>query len=382
MTRQDYLPLTEKIRTLISTWTSRALSYAGRLQLLKSVIMSTVNFWASAYRLAGQCIKETEQLCSAFLWTGPELKSTGAKLSWKMVCTLKEEGGLVLRSLKEMNMVNGLKLIWRMLCADSLWGQWKGVLSDILGDRGIIDMGIRRVASVEEALQNQRRRRRHRNSLLNAIEQELDSLRGNVIQEDDVDLWRHHTGFKKKFSSSDTWRQVKVEKPQCQWTHGVWFSQGTPKYAFITWLVMLNRLSTMDRVMSWNASVYDACVLCNNAPETRNHLFFDCSFSSQLWKNITIGILQGSFTTEWDKLQVIIMDKQMDPKKLFCIRYAFQSVIHTLWRERNKRRHGENPMSMQVLEKFIDKSIRNKLSLVSAKGGKGCGILQYWFWTR
>lgn len=124
MTRQDYLPLTEKIRTLISTWTSRALSYAGRLQLLKSVIMSTVNFWASAYRLAGQCIKETEQLCSAFLWTGPELKSTGAKLSWKMVCTLKEEGGLGLRSLKEMNMVNGLKLIWRMLCADSLWGQW------------------------------------------------------------------------------------------------------------------------------------------------------------------------------------------------------------------------------------------------------------------
>lgn len=57
-------------------------------------------------------------------------------------------------------------------------------------------------------------------------------------------------------------------------------------------------------------------------------------------------------------------------KRLFCIQCAFQCVIHTLWRERNKRRHGENPMSLQTPEKFIDKSMKNKLSLVSAKGDK------------
>ncbi|XP_013608171.1 PREDICTED: uncharacterized protein LOC106314918 [Brassica oleracea var. oleracea] len=124
MTKQDYLPLTEKIRTRISTWTSRFLTYAGRLQLISSEIMSIVNFWAFAYRLPGQCIKEIEQLCSAFLWSGPELKTTGAKVAWKVMCTAKEAGGLGIRSLKEVNKVYGLKLIWRMLSGNSLWGQW------------------------------------------------------------------------------------------------------------------------------------------------------------------------------------------------------------------------------------------------------------------
>lgn len=39
MRRQDYQPLVEKIRSRISTWTSRFLSYAGRLQLIKAVIV-------------------------------------------------------------------------------------------------------------------------------------------------------------------------------------------------------------------------------------------------------------------------------------------------------------------------------------------------------
>lgn len=37
-----------------------------------------------------------------------------------------------------------------------------GVLSDLLGDRGTIDLGIRRCAMVEEVLQCPRRRRNHR----------------------------------------------------------------------------------------------------------------------------------------------------------------------------------------------------------------------------
>lgn len=44
MKQQDYQPLVEKIRNMINTWTSRFLSYAGRLQLINSVLMSIVNF--------------------------------------------------------------------------------------------------------------------------------------------------------------------------------------------------------------------------------------------------------------------------------------------------------------------------------------------------
>lgn len=81
MRRYDYTPLVERIRGKISTWTCRLLPYAGRLQLIMSVLMSIVNFWASVFRLPSKCMKEIEQLCAAFLWSGPELKTYGAKVA-------------------------------------------------------------------------------------------------------------------------------------------------------------------------------------------------------------------------------------------------------------------------------------------------------------
>ena len=44
MTRDDYEPLIDKIRSKFLLWSSRALSYAGRLQLINSVIVSITNF--------------------------------------------------------------------------------------------------------------------------------------------------------------------------------------------------------------------------------------------------------------------------------------------------------------------------------------------------
>lgn len=69
----DYEPLLEKIKSRMSSWTARYLSYAGRLLLLNSVIASTVNYWMSSFRLPNECIKRIDSLCSAFLWSGPDL---------------------------------------------------------------------------------------------------------------------------------------------------------------------------------------------------------------------------------------------------------------------------------------------------------------------
>lgn len=51
-------------------------------------------------------------------------KESGAKVAWKDICKPTNEGGLGIRAVKEVNKVYGLKLIWRMLYGDSLWGKW------------------------------------------------------------------------------------------------------------------------------------------------------------------------------------------------------------------------------------------------------------------
>ncbi|XP_024014018.1 uncharacterized protein LOC112088095 [Eutrema salsugineum] len=78
-------------------------------------------------RLPSKCIRKIERLCSAFLWSGPALSSTKAKLPWSEVCRPRSERGLGLRPLKEKYDVRCFKLGW---------------LIDITGRRGVIDMGI------------------------------------------------------------------------------------------------------------------------------------------------------------------------------------------------------------------------------------------------
>ncbi|XP_024010162.1 uncharacterized protein LOC112085231 [Eutrema salsugineum] len=211
----DYMPLIDRIKGNFNSWNARALSFGGRLQLLSSVVASTLNFWLSAFRLPAGCIAEIERICSAFLWSGPDLNLRKAEIAWKSVCKPREEGGLGLKSIHEANEVSLLKLVWRLVMADSLWVRWirhnlmrhgsiwttpeptsnspgswmwkkilqmreraaeffrvelgMGQILKLLGARGIVDMGIREEATVSEVLSSHRRQR-HRVQSLNTIE--------------------------------------------------------------------------------------------------------------------------------------------------------------------------------------------------------------------
>lgn len=76
---------------------------------------------------------------------------------------------------------------------------------DLLGDREFIKMGIRREATLEEVLSNQRRKKNHRRALLNDIEAELEIVNRKLrIEVEDVDLWRGKAGYKQRFSTTET----------------------------------------------------------------------------------------------------------------------------------------------------------------------------------
>lgn len=433
MRREDYLPLMEKIRSTIVSWTCRFLSYAGRLQQINSVLLSIVNFWSGVFRLPSACVKEVEQLCAAFLWTGPSLKTTGAKLAWNEICCRKNEGGLGIRNLKEVNKVNGLKLIWRLLSGDSLWGNWikmnllkgknfwevnsktqmgswmwrkilklrelgngrhisfwfdiwseRGTLYDLLGPRGIIEMGVSRDATLEEAVYATRRRRRHRLEVINEIEDEMRTIANKlVLEKEDKILWRGKHGFKQIFSTQDTWFLIRVNRPPCSWARAIWFTQATPKYAFMAWLAVKNRMSTLDRIASWSPGVDGTCILCKNDAETRNHLFFECGYSAQVWEFMVKGILKSAYTNTWTEIIEIISDDKREKLSRFCLRYAFQAVLYAIWTERNRVIHGEKLKPLSTLKKVLDKGVRNRITLMSKERARGMEkLMQYWFYTR
>ncbi|XP_059289666.1 uncharacterized protein LOC132043204 [Lycium ferocissimum] len=65
----QYQPLLEKMLGRITSWTTKFLSYAGRMQFLKSVLFSIQVFWSQLFVLPRKVIKMIEAICRTFLWT-------------------------------------------------------------------------------------------------------------------------------------------------------------------------------------------------------------------------------------------------------------------------------------------------------------------------
>lgn len=147
---------------------------------------------------------------------------------------------------------------------------------------------------------------------------------------------------------------------------------------------MLGRLSTGDRMLSWNANVDSSCVLCSHPLETLTHLFFHCPYSLQIWEVLMKGVLLDQFTGDWGSLIMLATaSRSWNRVKLFVTRYMMQAAVHTIWMERNRRRHDEKPTPSEVLIKRLDKNMRNVFTIMQRKGNKEMeGGMTYWLSSR
>lgn len=134
----------------------------------------------------------------------------------------------------------------------SFWHEmWSslGSLKEVLRDRGYIDMMILINATVAKSRNH--RRRRHRITILNRVEEEIEKYKANLTHEEDVSLWRNEKGqYKRQFCTKETWMSIREKYQVFDWYPVVWFKYTTPKFSFITWLTMKGRLSTCDRMRS------------------------------------------------------------------------------------------------------------------------------------
>ncbi|KAL9859832.1 putative RNA-directed DNA polymerase [Arabidopsis thaliana] len=114
----------ERVSSRLLGWKVRILSMAGRLTLTKAVILSIPVHSMSTISLPKSLLDELDKISRSFLWGSTVEKKRQHLLSWNRICRPKSEGGLGIRSAREMNKALLAKLGWRLLKdKSSLWAQ-------------------------------------------------------------------------------------------------------------------------------------------------------------------------------------------------------------------------------------------------------------------
>ncbi|KAL0884326.1 hypothetical protein Bca101_008307 [Brassica carinata] len=418
----EYDPLMSKIIKSFQAWSVKLLSFAGRLQLLKTVIFGLVNFWVSAFMLPKGCIAAIESLCARFLWSGNIEKKGIAKVAWSTVCLPKQEGGLGVRSIHVWNQVLGLKFVWLLLShAPSLWTDWHkdthlannsfwtiqptqndswawkrllklrplalqfskyvvgngattrfwfdpwtpfGQLINYLGAAGPRALRTRKEAMVADAIVDSTWALPHPRSDKEVELHSYLSTLALLLPSDVADVfeWKAANYPMNVFNSQATWEVLRPRQETQVWHDIVWFKGALPKHAFTMWVANYDRLSTRARLASWGLPIPVSCPLCNTMPETRDHLFLSCRFSNEVWSNVftRCGPPLRSFA-DWSELLSWIRYPH-SRRKLLLRKLASQAVVFHLWKQRNNLIHNNVSLPPTSVFREIDRVMRNLIS--------------------
>ncbi|KAE8721578.1 Disease resistance family protein / LRR family protein [Hibiscus syriacus] len=189
----------------------------GRAELIKTVLFSVANYWCRQLVLPQSIIKKFEQLCSRFFWKGSDTSAVGARVSWVKICKPKSEGGLGLKDIKSWNNACLIFLIRKLLVREgSLWIAW--LHNYIIRQHDFWTMEEPQTASWSF--------------------KRMLKLR-NVAQIVRV------TAVK---NTKKIWEEIRPRDIKVAWHKLVWYPLHVPKHSIISWMVILDRLPTKDRM--------------------------------------------------------------------------------------------------------------------------------------
>ncbi|XP_019239539.1 PREDICTED: uncharacterized protein LOC109219536 [Nicotiana attenuata] len=309
----------------ITSWTAKKLSYAGRAQLIQTVLFGIQAYWAQLFVIPSKVINTIEAYCRSYLWLGTNTITRKALIAWEKVCTPKSMGGLGLMNMRVWNKAAISKASWDIEHkSDRLWIRW-------LHAYYIKNQHFAQMAIPQQAGWMVKKLFEAKSSLLLI---QVNNA-GSVIKQ----IYYQLLGNNAKIS----WKTLRFG------------NNARPKAQFIVWLQMQGRLLTVDRIASWGVSVDHECKLCNNQNKTRDHLFVECPYSIKVWEGVLKWMQVPSFrTTQWELIgKWIIQRTKGKSQQAQIFKMAYTEWVHAIWIERNQRRFEMRSRKAEQLVKEI-----------------------------
>lgn len=136
--------------------------------------------------------------------------------------------------------------------------------------------------------------------------------------------------------------------------------------------------SPKDRILGWGLQTDPICTLCNSDLESRDHLYFQCPYSFDIWRTLARKA-SCSPVRQWS-LSLIAMQSITAPKHLRLLSLlAWQTTIYLVWNERNSRIHRRCSRPPNSLITMAISLIKNKISSIrDANPWLASLMMQHW----
>ncbi|XP_018436062.1 uncharacterized protein LOC108808405 [Raphanus sativus] len=228
----------------------------------------------------------------------------------------------------------------------------RGRLIEVTGDIGTQKLGVRRNARICDVfVDGDWRFRNCRDQRIQELARDIKDFPLSLVgTEADGLSWKcGENSYIERFVAAETWHLIREHKTEVQWHKLFWFSEGVPRYSFITWLAVRDRLATGHITSQWGQP--QVCIFCGEPDETRDHLFFACPFTFTLWIRVVGNLLGIDPDPDWEETISCLMTRSYDKLTFILLRLVLQVTIYFVWRERNDRRHTGRVKSVdQVAE--------------------------------
>lgn len=118
-------PLINKVLARDNSWTNIYLSYAGRLQLARTILLSLQSLWCQIFVIPKKVVQEIQSYRWIFLWTSDTIASKKALVLWANMCLPRSADGWNIKDMEIWNKVVVWKLLWAITHKeDKLWVRW------------------------------------------------------------------------------------------------------------------------------------------------------------------------------------------------------------------------------------------------------------------
>ncbi|XP_058753184.1 uncharacterized protein LOC131626385 [Vicia villosa] len=309
-----YQPLIDRIVIRIQTWTASILSYAGRRQLIQSVLNAMTSYWMQVYPMPKKVIHHICAICRSFLWSSRDEISRKSPIAWESVSEPKKVGGLNLVDLNCWNKATIIKLLWNLQAkADKLWVMWMHVY--YLKGQPIDTWRMPTNCSwIMKKMMSYRADMHHSTYWNNSLQ----------------------TG---KYITKYMYHELRGEKPPTPWYKIFYHNAARPRARFIMWLALWDGLPTKSRLARFGIITDGACVFCKKE-ETQEHLLFDCVVTGDIWRQILKWIGFDRIPFAWNncwsgKAKWLYEETARKGWRRMILKAAAAETIYSIWELRN-----------------------------------------------